>query len=114
MNPSEYHSFADLARIKQEILKVVEERNIQIENLTRSQAVDAFFQAMMAGDLSRYIMFNPDKQTVVYIPGQGVDELRTERDELKKIIKEIRHIIYSRTSLDDMFRNIFFLVDPII
>lgn len=63
------------------------------KELDERHIAEAIKQAMLAGDFKKYVRVDNDAQTIVYIPGMGVDELRAEVTQLKKKLQDIENIL---------------------
>jgi predicted nucleic acid-binding Zn ribbon protein len=84
------------AKLTESIYRMVEERNLAVENLTREQLANAIEQAIKAGDFRRFVAPNGGQQ-VVYLPFQMVDELQRqtnlEREYRQLLADELDEVI---------------------
>jgi len=79
--------------------RIVRVHNLHVEELTESQLVEAFTQALISGDFMRQISCFHDGQggqSVTYRPGEGAARIRRLYDELINDVKskhegETRH-----------------------
>lgn len=90
MNYQEFKDFAE-AYVEQ----AVKEYQIQLEQLTEKQLVEAICQAIAAGDFQRHIArVSSDpamsiRQQVVYIPFYELDRALAKIEELEKQVKDL-------------------------
>ncbi len=56
--------------------------NLAVDNLTQNQLAEAIRQMISSGDFNRYVVSGSDKQSIVYLPWSGIDELRAKYNEL--------------------------------
>jgi RecJ-like exonuclease len=79
------------------IQRLVEEKHLAVENLTREQLASAIEQAIKAGDFRRFVLAHGDGQQVVYIPFQMVEELQRqtslEREYRQLLADELEEVI---------------------
>ena len=71
----------------QAMQRLVEARNIAIEDLTQKQVADALLQAIASGDFQRLVTTN-DRQCVIYIPFAESERLKSEIKRLESILTE--------------------------
>jgi len=69
-------------QIDKSILRMIRNHGIAVEQLTERQMADAIKQAIKAGDFIRHVRVDNQAQSVTYIPGIGMDELRSKYYEL--------------------------------
>lgn len=74
--------------------KLIREKAIAADNLTREQLADAILQAIAAGDFCRYVDVDHTRQTVTYIPFREVESLKSEIARLKEEISELHWRLY--------------------
>lgn len=95
--------------------KVVREHHIAIDGLTEKQVAEAFKQAVLAGDFHVNVVARPPmeipvwngtldlsaprstfethhSQSVVYLPGLGMDELRAKLERMQKCVDALKEI----------------------
>lgn len=77
-------------------LELVRKHNLAVDTLTEHQVADAIRQAIECGDFVRNVVCGSGAQSVIYLPGRGLDELRANYDELiyavaRKYEGETRH-----------------------
>lgn len=84
------------AQLEAACKRVIRERQIAIEQLTGDQIADALKQAILCGDFQRNVLAGSDQQSVVYLPGRGMDELRAKCDKLEDQLSRIKEILYER------------------
>lgn len=99
-------------KLKEDIDKLLKERDIQIENFTKAQTCEAFRQAILSGDFVKLIIQDASRQGVVYIPCQRCMQLEvqlqnrdTEIIELKKLLDalEIKYVpLVNRINYNDL------------
>lgn len=103
MNPYEYYTHTPLSdellklrAIEKRVFDIMREYHISaIEHLTCEQTANAIAQAIAAGDFQRHIMVDSGDssllhQSVVYIPYREVERLKSEVEELKRMIIEMK------------------------
>lgn len=75
-DPSNYWSGDFNKKISEHITALVDQHQLAVANLTKQQFVDVIKQMILAGDFVRYTRITDSAQTIVYIPGRGMDELQ--------------------------------------
>lgn len=88
----QYPTWADLQKA---VEKLVAEKNIAVDNLTREQFAEAITQAIQCGDFTRYVVRDDDRQHVGYIP------FRREQELLAQIASLRRALIANTPAVDD-------------
>jgi hypothetical protein len=78
------------AKADEAIKKMIDEKLVAIEGVTREQTIEAFKQAIACGDFTRLVQAGTDAQSVVYIPFHREQELEQSRTELLNQIDELR------------------------
>lgn len=63
-------------------LELVRKHNLAVETLTEHQVADAIRQAIESGDFVQNVVCGSGAQSVIYLPGRGLDRLRAKYDEL--------------------------------
>lgn len=88
-------------------LKVREQLNAELrkkcaaqEQLTLEQTVEAVVQAIKAGDFTKLVVSGTDNQQVVYLPYQGVEQLRQQLFDTRDKLERIKKILYSDENPD--------------
>lgn len=71
--------------------EMLKAKNIAVDELTRDQLAEALRQAVDCGDFIRLVRVDDRGQTVIYLPGDGVDRLRQQLDEAKDLLKRLRY-----------------------
>lgn len=88
-HPPQYPTWDDLRKT---IERLVAEKNIAVDNLTREQFAEAITQAIQCGDFTRCVVRDSDRQHVSYIPFRKEQELQAEIDRLNEIIANSHHL----------------------
>lgn len=70
------------------IASLVRIHNLSIESLTEAQCTEAIVQAFQCGDFKRLVRHNGFTQQVVYVPFAECERLKSELEELKKLIPQ--------------------------
>jgi len=81
---------AAMPGVQKAMQKLIREKNIAIEGLTREQIGDALLQAIQCGDFTRQVITNSDAQGVTYIPYRREQELLAQLNDLRAAIKTHR------------------------
>lgn len=79
--------------------KLVEERSLAVEQLTKDQFVEALKQAIKSGDFQRLVSVD-GRQAVTYIPFREVEALKSRVSELEEIVDASRDMALERDLRD--------------
>lgn len=81
---------AMLKKMNEALKKAVHEHNVQVENLTRAQFIEALKQACASGDFQRHVVVGPEhRQAVTYIPFRHSEEHRQRIRELEAQVAQL-------------------------
>lgn len=75
--------------IEKHLAELIRQHNIAVDNLTQKQVVDAFKQAILAGDFQKHVSVL-NQQQVVYLPFAREQELFHKVQALQEEVKELR------------------------
>lgn len=71
-------------RLDELVEKLVKEKQIACEELTQTQLIEAFKQALKAGDFVRYVRTDTGAQQIIYAPYNECDRLMRKIDALQR------------------------------
>ncbi len=77
--------------LTEHVTKLIHSHNIAIEELTTKQLVEAFTQALAAGDFQRLVTADRSSQQVIYIPFARQQQLEAEIAVLKDQLNEYQN-----------------------
>lgn len=82
-----------------QIRRLAKKHALAVEQLSESQLVEIIKQQIASGDIMKHIHYgwndqgSGHKQSMIYIPYQGVEKLKAENAELKRKLEAVREAV---------------------